>query len=145
MASNALRSAAAVIAFLGDLGERGPVRLEVRAANLAAGMTLARQYDTLRQPGKSRLRDLHAALDKAVIAAYGFTTDEDLLTQLFALNIDLVADPETARGPARSMPRSWLRLRHDPQWPQLLDHLSDQRRHGVPARRVAHDIPCDLP
>lgn len=73
--------------------------LEVRAANLAAGMTLARQYDTLRQPGKSRLRDPHAALDRAVIAAYGFNTDEDLLAQLFALNLDLAANPGNARGP----------------------------------------------
>jgi SAM-dependent methyltransferase len=73
--------------------------LQVRADNLTAGMSLARQYDTLRQPGKSRLRTLHAELDAAVLGTYGFSTDDDLLTQLFALNLDIAAEPEHARGP----------------------------------------------
>lgn len=77
--------------------------LDLRQQYLAAGMSLAKQYDTLRQPGKSKLRDLHTALDRAVIDAYGFTRDEDLLTQLFALNRDLAADPDTARGPGKPM------------------------------------------
>ena len=75
--------------------------LELRERYLTAGMTLAQQYDSLVQPGKSNLRDLHTALDEAVIDAYGFTRDEDLLTQLFALNKDVVADPDTARGPGK--------------------------------------------
>jgi hypothetical protein len=75
--------------------------LEVRAENLAAGLSLARQYDTLRQPGRSRLRSLHAELDAAVFAAYGFSDTDDHLAQLFALNLDLTADPEHARGPGR--------------------------------------------
>jgi hypothetical protein len=54
--------------------------LRVRAENLASGMSLARQYDTLRQPGKSRLRTLHTDLDAAVLSAYGFSQDDDLLT-----------------------------------------------------------------
>lgn len=62
-------------------------------------MSLARQYDTLRQPGKSRFRTLHAELDAAVLGTYGFLTDDDLLTQLFALNLDIAAEPEHARGP----------------------------------------------
>ena len=69
------------------------------SGHLAKGMTLARQYDTLRQPGKSKLRDLHEQLDKAVMAAYGFSADEDVLAQLLALNQDIAADPATARGP----------------------------------------------
>lgn len=73
--------------------------LQVRADNLTAGMSLARQYDTLRQPGKSRLRTLHAELDAAVLGTYGFSTDDDLLTQLFGLNLDIAAEPEHARGP----------------------------------------------
>ncbi len=73
--------------------------LAVRAENLAVGMSLARQYDTLRQPGKSQLRELHAELDAAVVAAYGFSSDDDLLAQLLALNLDAAADPEHARGP----------------------------------------------
>lgn len=36
-------------------------------------------------------RTLHAELDAAVLGAYGFSTDDDLLTQLFALN------PRTSR------------------------------------------------
>ncbi|MGH4010642.1 MAG: DNA methyltransferase [Pseudonocardiaceae bacterium] len=76
--------------------------LQVRAENLDAGMSLARQYDTLRQPGKSRLRTLHADLDAAVLIAYGFSPDDDLLTQLLALNLDIAAEPEHARGPGRT-------------------------------------------
>ena len=73
--------------------------LQVHAENLSAGMSLARQYDTLRQPGKSRLRTLHADLDDAVLNAYGFSPDDDLLAQLLALNLDVAAEPEHARGP----------------------------------------------
>ena len=75
--------------------------LQVRAKNLAAGMSLARQYDTLRQPGKSRLRTLHADLDAAVLSVYGFSPEDDLLAQLLALNLDVAAEPEHARGPGR--------------------------------------------
>ena len=67
--------------------------LKVRAENIAAGVSLARQYDTLRQPGRSQLRSLHAELDGAVAAAYGFTSDDDPLAQLLALNLDLADDP----------------------------------------------------
>lgn len=73
--------------------------LELRASNLAAGMTLATQYDALRQSGKSRLRDLHKSLDAAVLDAYGFSREEDLLTQLLALNLDMASEPEYARAP----------------------------------------------
>lgn len=67
--------------------------LDARAANLARGMSLAQQYDTLRTPGKSKLRDLHRELDVAVVDAYGFTSTEDQLAQLFALNHDLIEAP----------------------------------------------------
>jgi hypothetical protein len=74
--------------------------LAVRAENLGAGMPLADQYDTLRQPGRSRLRALHERLDATVMDAYGFTSDDDPIVQLYALNRDLAADPEHARpGP----------------------------------------------
>lgn len=75
--------------------------LEVRAANLARGMSLADQYDALRVPGKSKLRYLHRQLDAAVLDAYGFSDTEDQLAQLFALNRDFV-DAAAARGPGRS-------------------------------------------
>ena len=62
-------------------------------------MSLARQYDTLRQPGMNRLRTLHADLDAAVLSAYGFSSNDELLAQLLALNLDMAAEPQHARGP----------------------------------------------
>jgi hypothetical protein len=73
--------------------------VKLRSRNLGTGMSLARQYDTLREPGNSQLRNLHADLDAAVLNAYDFSTDEDLLTQLLALNLDIAAEPQHARGP----------------------------------------------
>jgi hypothetical protein len=43
-------------------------------------------YRTLDLPGKNPLRDAHAALDRAVLAAYGFSAKADLLQQLLDLN-----------------------------------------------------------
>jgi hypothetical protein len=76
--------------------------LEFRQARLTAGITLGRQYDSLRQPGRSELRDLHEALDRAVLLAYGFEDDDDLLTQLLALNrscAELEEEGGEVRGP----------------------------------------------
>lgn len=73
--------------------------LDIREKHLDRGVNLAKQYDTFRTPGRSRLRDLHSELDEAVFAAYGFNPEDDGLAQLFALNQDLVANPEQARGP----------------------------------------------
>ncbi|MBA3842884.1 MAG: class I SAM-dependent DNA methyltransferase [Actinobacteria bacterium] len=73
--------------------------LDLRAGHLAKGIDLARQYDALRQPGKSKLRDLHDKLDRNVLAAYNFDATDDILTQLLALNQDVAAHPEIARGP----------------------------------------------
>ncbi|MER7992361.1 class I SAM-dependent DNA methyltransferase [Micromonospora chalcea] len=77
--------------------------VELRASWLTKGLSLARQYNSLTEPGKNKLRDLHAQLDEAVVAAYGFSTEEDMLAQLFALNQDLALNPSVARGPG---PRS---------------------------------------
>jgi len=46
-------------------------------------------YATLAQPGKNPLKDAHAALDKAVIAAYGFAKKKGLLAQILALNSEI--------------------------------------------------------
>jgi hypothetical protein len=70
-----------------------------RAERLAEGITLGDQYDALRTPGKSKLRDLHMELDSAVVTAYGFNPDEDLLAQLLALNLAAAVDPEVATRP----------------------------------------------
>jgi hypothetical protein len=43
-------------------------------------------YRTLDLPGKNPLRDAHARLDAAVLAAYGFSAKADLLQQLLDLN-----------------------------------------------------------
>lgn len=66
-------------------------------------LTLRDMYRSLEQPGKNPLKDLHAALDKAVMAAYGFDPDGDVLAQLLALNGQVAArieagEPVTAPG-----------------------------------------------
>ncbi|MCE0487371.1 DNA methyltransferase [Ornithinimicrobium sediminis] len=66
-----------------------------RAAAFGDGRTLAQQYDVLRRPGRSTLRDLHTELDSAVLEAYGLDPAIDVLTQLLALN-HLVAERERA-------------------------------------------------
>jgi hypothetical protein len=43
-------------------------------------------YRTLELPGKNPLKDAHADLDAAVLAAYGFSAKRDLLAQLLDLN-----------------------------------------------------------
>jgi SAM-dependent methyltransferase len=60
-------------------------------------------YRTLELPGANPLKDAHAALDAAVLSAYGFSSHKDLLAQLLALN-QVVAgtieagEPVTAPG-----------------------------------------------
>jgi hypothetical protein len=53
--------------------------------------------DIYRQPELPRenpLKDLHAELDRAVLGAYGFNAKEDLLGQLFDLNLSVAAKEE---------------------------------------------------
>lgn len=74
--------------------------LDLRAYYVSKDITLQRMYDALRVEGRSDLRDRHRALDLAVLGAYGFNPDEDLLTQLLALNHTVAAmPPEEQRGP----------------------------------------------
>ena len=61
-----------------------------RMAN-SDNLTLREMYRTLDEPGDNPLRDLHAELDAAVLAAYGFDRDRDLLEQLLALNNEVAA------------------------------------------------------
>jgi SAM-dependent methyltransferase len=74
--------------------------LGFRAERMAQGINLGQQYDSLRQPGRSRLRDLHDHLDLAVLDVYGFDPNEDLLAQILALNLS-VAEQEKAGGAVR--------------------------------------------
>ena len=60
-------------------------------------------YRTLELPGTNPLKDAHAALDAAVLAAYGFNPKADLLAQLLDLNQQVAAritagEPVTAPG-----------------------------------------------
>ena len=73
--------------------------IELRQEYLDDEVTLAAMYDALREPGQSKLRDLHAALDGAVVEAYGFSPDDDPLAQLLALNLAIGEQPEIGRRP----------------------------------------------
>jgi hypothetical protein len=60
-------------------------------------------YRTLELPGANPLKDAHAALDAAVLSAYGFDPKADLLAQLLDLNQSVAAkisagQPVTAPG-----------------------------------------------
>lgn len=76
----------------------------VRAAALESiNGGLRALYRTLELPGKNPLKDAHAALDAAVLDAYGFSAKKDLLTQLLALNTTVATaikrgQPVTAPG-----------------------------------------------
>lgn len=66
-------------------------------------------YRTLELPGANPLKDAHAALDAAVLAAYGFDAQQDLLAQLLALNLAVAArldrgEPVTAPGVPAAYP-----------------------------------------
>jgi len=60
-------------------------------------------YRTLEFPGANPLKDAHSALDAAVLAAYGFDPQQDLLAQILHLNLAVAAriaagEPVTAPG-----------------------------------------------
>ena len=64
---------------------------------------------TAQVPGANPLKDAHAALDAAVLAAYGFSAKKDLLAQLLALNLEVAANiekasPVTAPGVPKNYP-----------------------------------------
>jgi hypothetical protein len=75
-------------------------------------------YRTLELPGANHLRDAHATLDAAVLAAYGFSAKKDLLAQLHALNLEVAArieggEPVTAPGVPKNYPDSAKLLAQD--------------------------------
>lgn len=66
-------------------------------------------YRTLELPGANPLKDAHAALDAAVMDAYGFSARKDLLAQILALNQKVAAriekgEPVTAPGVPKNYP-----------------------------------------
>ncbi|MGC5031499.1 DNA methyltransferase [Micromonospora sp. DT229] len=78
------------------VAEAAAAIIEHRAKALGNGVTLAAQYDVLRRPGRSHLRTLHERLDDAVVAAYGFDPEVDLLAQLLSLNLQ-IAEKEAGK------------------------------------------------
>jgi hypothetical protein len=61
-------------------------------------------------PGANPLKDAHAALDAAVLAAYGFSAKKDLLAQLLELNLAVArriekGEPVTAPGIPPDFPK----------------------------------------
>lgn len=67
-------------------------------------------YRTLELPGANPLKAAHAALDEAVLAAYGFSGRKDLLAQLLTLNQAVAVriergEPVTAPGVPPSFPK----------------------------------------
>jgi len=60
--------------------------LEFRHSSTNLGISLADLYSTLGDPGRNQLRNLHEALDLAVLDAYGLAPDDDHLAALLALN-----------------------------------------------------------
>ncbi len=86
------REVDAIVSAVADL-------LQYRQDRVSEGIALADQYDSLREPGRNRLRDLHSRLDMAVQATYGFTDQEDSLTLLLALNEDVAHQESEGPGP----------------------------------------------
>jgi len=92
------------------VAEAGRAVRRVRAEalkNLRGGLRAL--YRTLELPGDNQLKEAHAALDSAVLTAYGFSAKNDLLAQLFALNQEVAAKIEkgelvTAPGVPKNFP-----------------------------------------
>ncbi|RDK89139.1 DNA methyltransferase [Marinirhabdus gelatinilytica] len=56
--------------------------------------TLRDIYRILEEPGNNPLKDLHTALDNAVLEAYGFNRKKDILTQLLELNLKVYSNEQ---------------------------------------------------
>lgn len=70
-----------------DVAQAGRALRHLRDESLkTAKGGLRALYRSLDLPGRNPLRDAHAALDAAVLAAYGFSAKKDLLQQLLDLN-----------------------------------------------------------
>ena len=79
--------------------------LKFREDGAVDGICLGELYASLRMPGRNPLRNLHEALDTAVVAAYGFDPEEELLAQVLALNEDVAtaeAKGRIPRGPGNA-------------------------------------------
>jgi len=82
-------------------------------------------YRTLELPGANPLKDAHAALDTAVLTAYGFNAKKDLLAQLLALNQQVAAkiekgEPVAVPGVPKNYPDAKKLVTDDCIRPQVL-------------------------
>ena len=60
-------------------------------------------YRTLELPGKNPLKDAHTyPLDSAVLGAYGFAANDDLLSQLLTLNLEVARRIEAGERCSRT-------------------------------------------
>jgi hypothetical protein len=78
-----------------------------------------------RDPCAIPFKDAHAALDAAVLAAYGFSAKKDLLAQLLTMNLEVAAkiergDPVTAPGVPKNYPDAKELVTTDCIRPQVL-------------------------
>lgn len=81
------------------VAEAGRVVRQIRAETLPKlEGGLRALYRNLELPGANPLKVAHAALDEAVLDAYGFSKKQDLLAQLLALNLDVAARIERAES-----------------------------------------------
>jgi hypothetical protein len=95
-------------------------------------------YRTLELPGANPLKDAHAALDAAVLAAYGFSPKKDLLAQLLALNLEVAAriergDPVTAPGVPINYPDPAELVTQDCIAPGQNEIPPSQNPNGIPS------------
>lgn len=74
-------------------------RVRAEAAK-SHGTGLRVLYRTLDLPGKNPLKAAHAALDAAVLKAYGFSSKKDLLQQMLDLNASVAADIDAGKAVA---------------------------------------------
>ncbi|HEX8523141.1 MAG TPA: DNA methyltransferase [Tepidisphaeraceae bacterium] len=73
-------------------------RVRTEALQVTTG-GLRAVYRTLELPGRHPLKDAHAALDAAVLTAYGFDKNKDLLAQLLSLNLEVAANEKQGKIP----------------------------------------------
>ncbi len=76
-------------------------------------MTLRELYRLLEKPGKNNIRDLHKNLDQAVMEAYGFDADKDLLSQLLELNLEVTQKEKDGEEVQKPGLPDWVENKED--------------------------------
>ena len=103
---------------------------------------LRARYRTFELPGANPLKDAHAALDTAILTAYGFNAKKNLPAQLLALNQEVAAkikkgSPVTAPGVTRNYPDAKKLVTED-CIRRLLNPNAEVEAGRSPAVRGAH-------